>query len=88
MSTGETDGFEIDPHEFLADDDAPAVGSAATGIASLGRIEQELTDVERALTDLDEGRYGVCTTCGTVISDAHLAEHPATGSCAEHAVAP
>lgn len=91
MSEG--DEFEIDPRAFLASTDEEPLEtgdqestrtSSADGIASLQRIEQELADVEAALTRLDDGRYGVCDTCGAEISDVRLAEHPAEQRCAEH----
>jgi len=91
MSDG--DEFEIDPRAFLAPadgepggpvDQGSASSSSAEGIASLERIEQELTDVEDALVRLDEGRYGVCDACGAEIADARLAEHPTERRCGDH----
>ncbi len=57
---------------------------AAAGIASLERIAQELSDVERSLTRLDEDAYGICATCGGRIPDAVLAERPTESTCEEH----
>lgn len=97
MSTAGDGAFEIDPQGFLAEADeagaanaqvppggSTAQASAAEGIASLERIEEELAAVEQALIRLDEGRYGVCDSCGATIADIRLAEHPAARFCEGH----
>ncbi len=50
----------------------------------LDAIEEELADVERALTSLDEGTYGQCEVCGQRIDDAVLVRTPAARFCGEH----
>ena len=45
--------------------------------------EAHLSDVERALAKLDEGRYGICETCGRPIPDERLEARPATRFCLE-----
>jgi RNA polymerase-binding transcription factor DksA len=53
--------------------------------ALAARLREQLDDVERALTRLDEGTYGLCEVCGSTISDARLEVMPATRFCIEHA---
>lgn len=65
-----------------ADGDHP--GAAEEGIAALARIEGELSEVDAALTRLDEGTYGRCGVCDAPIPDAELAERPAAAFCADH----
>jgi RNA polymerase-binding transcription factor DksA len=50
----------------------------------LEEIEREVGDVGRALERLDEGTYGTCEACGSVLPDAVLATAPAARFCAEH----
>ena len=45
--------------------------------------EAHLADVSRALAKLDEGRYGICETCGQPIPDERLEARPATRFCLE-----
>ena len=54
-------------------------------LVELSRIEQELTDVERALRRLDEGSYGTCEVCSAALPDDVLADEPALRRCQEHA---
>ncbi len=93
----EADGFDIDPHAFLAPtdeatstagDDRASGGSSAEAVASLEHIEQELGEVEHALSRLDEGQYGVCEACGAEIGDAWLADHPTERRCSAHRMTP
>lgn len=45
--------------------------------------EAHLADVERAVAKLEEGRYGICETCGRPIPDERLEARPATRFCLE-----
>jgi RNA polymerase-binding transcription factor DksA len=45
--------------------------------------EAHLGDVERAFGKLEEGRYGICETCGQPIPDERLEARPATRFCFE-----
>lgn len=66
--------------------DRGLVASEQTENHSLADVLQsQLSDVERALTRLDEGTYGTCETCGGSISVERLDAIPATSRCIEHA---
>lgn len=43
--------------------------------------EQELRLVEHALQQLDQGRYGICESCGETISEQRLAALPYANLC-------
>ena len=43
----------------------------------------ELTEIQAALTRLDEGKYGLCEGCGQPISEARLEALPAARYCVE-----
>ena len=84
-------GDRVDDPEVTGPADQPvepAVGAAdddvARGIAALELIEAELADVGRALSRLDDGRYGTCDVCGQPIADELLAMRPTTSTCAAH----
>jgi hypothetical protein len=47
-------------------------------------LDDELADVERALTRLDDGTYGRCETCGQALPDERLAVAPAARRCGGH----
>ena len=49
--------------------------------ATIDEVDQLLDEVEAALTRLDEGTYGTCTSCGTAIDDARLADDPTILTC-------
>lgn len=61
--------------------DAPSSGSPNDALMG---IDDELADVERALTRLDDGTYGRCETCGQALPDERLAVAPATRRCGGH----
>ncbi len=71
------------------------IGTAAGGVRAEGteggtedpettidEVDQLLDEVEAALTRLDEGTYGACSSCGTVIEDARLSADPTARTCA------
>jgi RNA polymerase-binding transcription factor DksA len=46
--------------------------------------EASLVDVERAMSRLEQGTYGVCLTCGRPIADGRLEAKPEAEYCVEH----
>jgi DnaK suppressor protein len=90
------DQLEGQLHELGVDGDAAIVDenfadSAAVSAehgeqqALAARLREQLDDVERALSRLEEGTYGLCEVCGNPISEARLEVMPATRFCIEHA---
>jgi RNA polymerase-binding transcription factor DksA len=53
--------------------------------ALLASLRDQLADVERALSKLESGKYGLCERCGEAIADARLEAMPATRYCIQHA---
>jgi hypothetical protein len=49
---------------------------------ALARVENILDQVEQALARLDDGTYGQCQTCGSVIGDDQLDAAPMEQVCA------
>lgn len=46
-----------------------------------------LAEVEAALRRLEQGTYGVCETCGELITAARLEARPTARTCVQHAAA-
>jgi RNA polymerase-binding transcription factor DksA len=63
---------------------APPTGldAVADEAADVDSVEALLDQVDHALTRLDDGSYGRCETCGTIIADQRLAEVPTARTCA------
>jgi RNA polymerase-binding transcription factor DksA len=53
--------------------------------ALASQLRDQLDDVERALTKLDDGSYGSCEVCKQPIEPVRLEAMPATRFCIEHA---
>ena len=47
------------------------------------QMRTELARIERALKSIGEGTYGVCRSCGEVLSDARLEAKPDASLCVE-----
>jgi len=86
-ATGEPDaGTDLDPDlgGVAGADAASQAGEEAAEEAQLSAVDAVdglLDEVELALARLDDGTYGRCTSCGSLISDAELAEDPLIRSC-------
>jgi hypothetical protein len=61
---------------------AGAVNPAPVEAADVDSVEALLDQVEHALARLDDGSYGRCESCGTIIADDRLAETPTASTCA------
>jgi RNA polymerase-binding transcription factor DksA len=75
---------ETGPRPVPAMDDAlsaPHEPSAATPEDSLVAIEEVLGEVELALSRLDRGTYGRCSSCEEPIDDTLLARVPTLAVC-------
>jgi DnaK suppressor protein len=60
----------------------PSTADFSTVRRSVDDIERLLDEVEDALGRLDEGTYGVCSSCGSPITDERLATSPTAARCA------
>ena len=74
--------------ELSSNDQHPAdIGSETfereKDLSILERVEGELSDVEHALSRLDDGTYGLCAACGKPIGDTRLEAMPATRFCVD-----
>lgn len=74
---------EVVPAEQPADLGA-SVTERQVDQALLRAIDEDLWNVEEALSRLDLGTYGLCLACGAAIGDERLAAVPATRFCHLH----
>lgn len=58
--------------------------TAAVPAPDLDALARDLNDVDVALRRLDEGGYGTCEACGTVLDADILVAFPAARSCPGH----
>jgi RNA polymerase-binding transcription factor DksA len=65
-----------------------SIGEALAPELSIDEVDRLLDDVEAALTRLDDGTYGRCGACGSVIDDSRLAAAPTVQTCANCAAVP
>lgn len=49
--------------------------------ARLSKLENQITEVERALQRINDGAYGVCTNCGKAINPERLRALPYAEFC-------
>ena len=78
-------------HEDVPGEQAEAEGSAEEAMtggprvseASLDSVDHILSEVEEALSRLDDGSYGRCEACGVSIDDDRLVQDPTIRVCAD-----
>ena len=76
-------------HELSVVDQHPADVATDTlerevGLSVRESAEASIEDVERALSRIDGGTYGVCPVCEKPIPDARLEARPEAEFCVEH----
>ncbi|MEL6862264.1 MAG: TraR/DksA C4-type zinc finger protein [Pseudomonadota bacterium] len=75
------------PSRRKRDDDRRIARAETTCVSSHTQSEcsgtETLASIERALSRLASGTYGICVTCGDDISLARLERNPAVETCAK-----
>ncbi len=62
-------------------DDAAATAERTEVLGLVDSLKKNLDDVDRALSRIQEGLYGVCITCGRDIGADRLASRPESVYC-------
>jgi len=80
------DDFVAASRESNADDEHDPEGATIAFerqqvVALLEQAERTRADIERGLTALDDGAYGVCETCGRPIGEERLDARPDARTC-------
>lgn len=79
-----TEDSELSYDENFAD--SGQVAAEQNEVQSLSAsLQEQLDEVQRALTRIDEGEYGLCEVCGRPIQEERLEAVPAATLCIDHA---
>ena len=90
--TDEMDAFVSARRDTATDDEHDPEGPTlaferSQSSAILGQSQQHLIEIDAALLRIDDGRYGLCTSCGNEIALGRLQVRPQAAlciRCAEH----
>jgi DnaK suppressor protein len=64
--------------------DAAAVTAERTEVLGLvDSLKSQVDDIDRALAQIEAGKYGICTSCGKEIDPDRLAFRPASTRCVD-----
>lgn len=72
-----------DPLEADSAEQAAQLGNVAVVAALENEAAEEIAEIDAALQRLEDGRYGICITCGDDIGAARLAARPASAECVD-----
>jgi DnaK suppressor protein len=75
-----TEGAAVTFGKRIGDGTTEAVERLAT-TATAKSLAATIQDIDRALSKIDSGTYGVCDRCGGEISPARLEARPASSVC-------
>lgn len=78
--TGELSAYDNHPADLGSE-----VFERAKDLALAENAEHHLTDVNRALSDMEAGVYGICKACGKPIPAPRMEALPTAEFCVEHA---
>ena len=84
LSELNADGAAPDFDENFADS-AQVTAEQVENRTLAASLQDQLSDVESALTRLDSGTYGICEVCENPVSPARLEAMPSTRFCIDHA---
>ncbi len=65
------------------DENANEVAEYATNLSIEGNLEKTLRDVNKALTNIEKGTYGICKYCKKPIEEKRLIARPTSSACVE-----
>src|SRR3712207_4358868 len=77
----QTEGYGVKNHPA---EDASELFLRERNLAVANDLRQELDDIERALTRIENGAYGQCEVCGEAINPERLEARPAATYCIRH----
>ncbi len=66
-----------------SDENVQEIDEYTTNLATEKVLEQTLKDINKALTRIEKGDYGVCKYCGKEINEKRLLARPVSSACIE-----
>ncbi|MFA5886817.1 MAG: TraR/DksA C4-type zinc finger protein [Patescibacteria group bacterium] len=63
------------------DENAQEISDYSTNLATEKVLEKSLADIEKSLTRIKNGEYGLCKYCGNPIAKKRLLARPTANSC-------
>jgi RNA polymerase-binding transcription factor DksA len=75
---------DLDILEADSNEVADRIGSYENNTALVNELEQRLAEIDTALTNMDEGKFGICNVCGKHIEEDRLSANPAAKTCKTH----
>lgn len=63
------------------DENAQEISDYTTNVVTEKVLEKSLDDVEKALSRIKAGTYGICKYCGNPIAEKRLLARPTANSC-------
>lgn len=84
----DNEGDQNGTDELATVDQHPADAGSETferekDMAILNNLEEQVSEIEKALARVDEGTYGTCEACGKPIGDERLEVVPTARYCVE-----
>src|SRR5688500_3547438 len=84
----DNEGEQNGTDELATVDQHPADAGSETferekDMAILNNLEEQVSEIEKALARVDEGTYGTCEACGKPIGDERLEVVPTARYCVE-----
>jgi RNA polymerase-binding transcription factor DksA len=85
ISTLEVGRDESPAYDDNFADSGQVAAEQGENLALVGKLNEQLDEVDHALAKIDAGTYGLCEVCGKPIAQARLEAMPATRFCIDHA---
>lgn len=63
---------------------AESITEYETNASVVSALDQRLIEIETALSNISEGKYGMCSICGMKIENDRLEANPAAQTCKSH----
>ncbi len=65
------------------DENAQEISEYSTTVETERILEKTLSDIDKTLKSIEDGKYGICKYCGQEINSKRLLARPTASSCIE-----
>jgi len=66
---------------YKPDENAQEISDYSTNVVTQRVLEKSLEDIEKSLSRIDKGTYGICKYCQNPINEKRLLARPTASSC-------